>query len=86
MLKGLKGILEKGLRIAAPIIGTATPLGPIFGAAAGSGIASLIAGDKPRDALLQAGLAGLGGKFGLFGGTPAQAASSGSSGFQVILF
>ena len=82
MLKGLKGILEKGLRIAAPIIGAATPLGPIFGAAAGSGIASLIAGDKPRDALLQAGLAGLGGKFGLFGGTPAQAASSGSSGFS----
>ena len=78
MLKGLKGILEKGLRIAAPIIGAATPLGPVLGAAAGSGIASLLAGDKPRDALLQAGLAGLGGKFGLFGkGAPAQATSGG---------
>ena len=78
MLKGLKGILEKGLRIAAPIIGAATPLGPVLGAAAGSGIASLLAGDKPRDALLQAGLAGLGGKFGLFGkGASAQPTSGG---------
>ena len=78
MLKGLKGILEKGLRIAAPIIGAATPLGPVLGAAAGSGIASLLAGDKPRDALLQAGLAGLAGNFGLFGkGAPAAQATSG---------
>ncbi len=68
MLKGLSGIIKSAVQIAAPIIGAATPLGPIFGAAAGSGIASLLGGAKPRDALLQAGLAGLGGaaysKFG----------------------
>ena len=54
MLKGLRGILEKGLQIAAPIIG-----GSMFGApgaAFGSGIASLISGDKPQDALIKAGL------------------------------
>ena len=57
MLKGLRGILEKGLQIAAPIIG-----GSMFGApgaAFGSGIASLIAGDKPQDALLKAGVASI---------------------------
>ena len=54
MLKGLRGILEKGLEIAAPIIG-----GSMFGApgaAIGSGILSLIKGDKPQDALIKAGL------------------------------
>ena len=53
MLKGLKGILEKGLQIAAPLIGNAILPGG-FGAAAGTGIASLLAGANPRDALLQA--------------------------------
>jgi len=67
MLKGLKGILEKGLQIAAPIIGNMLLPGGI-GAAAGSGIASLLAGNKPRDALMAAGIAGLGAsRFG-FGG------------------
>ena len=59
MLKGLPGILEKGLQIAAPIIG-----GSMFGApgaAFGSGIASLLSGDKPQDALVKAGLAGIAG-------------------------
>ena len=53
MLKGLRGILEKGLQIAAPIIG-----GSMFGAPGamfGSGIASLLSGDKPQDALIKAG-------------------------------
>ena len=59
MLKGLKGILEKGLQIAAPILGNAILPGGI-GAAAGSGLASLLTGNKPRDALLAAGIAGLG--------------------------
>jgi hypothetical protein len=57
MLKGLKGILEKGLQIAAPIIG-----GSMFGAPGamfGSGIASLISGDKPKDALLKAAASGV---------------------------
>ena len=59
MLKGLKGILEKGLQIAAPLIG-----GSMFGAPGamfGSGIASLLSGDKPKDALIKAGLSGIAG-------------------------
>ena len=69
MLKGLKGILEKGLQIAAPILGNAILPGGL-GAAAGSGLASLLTGNKPRDALLAAGIAGLGAsKFG-FGKAP----------------
>ena len=75
MLKGLKGILEKGLQIAAPIIGNAILPGGI-GAAAGSGLASLLTGNKPRDALLAAGIAGLGAsRFG-FGKGPVQTGSS----------
>jgi hypothetical protein len=62
MLKGLKGILEKGLQIAAPFIGNAIIPGG-FGATLGSGIASLLTGNKPKDALLSAGatyLSGIG--------------------------
>ncbi len=71
MLKGLKGILEKGLQIAAPIIGnTILPGG--LGAGIGSGLASLLTGNKPQDALMAAGIAGLGAsKFG-FGRTPVE--------------
>ena len=58
MLKGLRGILEKGLQIAAPIIGNMILPGA-GGAMLGSGIASLISGQKPKDALIQAGIAGL---------------------------
>ena len=61
MLKGLSKILKSAVQIAAPIALSATPLGPVFGAAAGSGLASLLAGEKPQQALLKAGLAGLGG-------------------------
>ena len=59
MLKGLKGILEKGLQIVAPIVG-----GSMFGAPGamfGSGIASILSGDKPRDALIKAAASGLAG-------------------------
>jgi len=71
MLKGLKGILEKGLQIAAPIIGNAILPGGV-GAGIGSGLASLITGNKPQDALMAAGIAGLGAsKFG-FGKAPVQ--------------
>jgi hypothetical protein len=59
MLKGLRGILEKGLQIAAPIIG-----GSMFGAPGamfGSGIASLLSGDKVQDALIKAGMSGMAG-------------------------
>ena len=71
MLKGLSSIIKSAVQIAAPIIGAATPLGPIFGAAAGSGIAGLLAGQKPEQALKQAAAAGLAGftadKFGMLG-------------------
>ena len=71
MLKGLKGILEKGLQIAAPIIGNAILPGGV-GAGIGSGLASLLTGNKPQDALLAAGIAGLGAsRFG-FGKAPVQ--------------
>jgi len=66
MLKGLRGILEKGLQIAAPIIG-----GSMFGAPGamfGSGIASLLSGDKAQDALIKAGMSGIAGYRGQ-GGT-----------------
>jgi len=62
MLKGLKGILEKGLQIAAPFIGNAILPGGL-GATFGSGIASLLTGNKPKDALMSAGatyLSGIG--------------------------
>ena len=67
MLKGLKGILEKGLQIAAPFIGNMLLPGPM-GSALGSGIASLLTGNKPKDALISAGLSGLAGYRGQ-GGT-----------------
>jgi hypothetical protein len=62
MLKGLKGILEKGLQIAAPFIGNMILPGA-GGAMLGSGIASLLTGNKPKDALMSAGatyLSGIG--------------------------
>ena len=66
MLKGLKGILEKGLQIAAPLIG-GSMFGP-FGAAAGSGIASLLSGNKLKDAAMAAAFTGAGSKFGFLPG------------------
>ena len=69
MLKGLKGILEKGLQIAAPFIGNMLLPGPM-GSALGSGIASLLTGNKPKDALLSAGAGYFGNKMGMFGDSP----------------
>ena len=60
MLKGLKGILEKGLQIAAPFIGNMIMPG-VGGSMLGSGIASLLTGNKPKDALLSMGGAYLSG-------------------------
>ena len=57
MLTGIKGIFEKIMKVAAPAIG-----GSMFGAPGamfGSGIASLISGDKPQDALLKAAASGV---------------------------
>jgi polyhydroxyalkanoate synthesis regulator phasin len=62
MLKGLKGILEKGLQIAAPFIGGALfPGMGSFAAPFATGLASLLTGNKPKDALLSAGGAFLSG-------------------------
>ena len=67
MLKGLSGILKTAVKVAAPFAGAALfPTMPFMGPALGSGIASLLAGDKPQEALLQAGLSGLAGSRGLF--------------------
>ena len=85
MLKGLSSILKKAVQVAAPIIGAATPLGPIFGAAAGSGLASLLGGAKPKDAIISAGLAGLGGKMGLFGGSAGTKSALDSAGGDRIV-
>ena len=76
MLKGLKGILEKGLQIAAPFIGNMILPGG-FGSALGSGIASLITGNKPKDALMAAGAGFLGGKF--LGDSPLAKTTQGKS-------
>jgi hypothetical protein len=85
MLKGLSSILKKAVQVAAPFIGAATPLGPIFGAAAGSGLASLLGGAKPKDALISAGLAGLGGKMGLFGQAAPGSSTGGSNSIGEML-
>ncbi len=63
MLKGLKGILEKGLQIAAPMIGGM--FGGPGGAALGSGVASLLTGNKVQDAIASAGIGYLGSKAGI---------------------
>ena len=63
MLKGLKGILEKGLQIAAPIFGGM--VGGAGGSALASGIMSLLAGNKPKDALMSAAVSGFGSKMGI---------------------
>lgn len=54
MLKGLKGILEKGLQIAGPLLGNMILPGGL-GSALGGGITSLLTGNKPKDALMSAG-------------------------------
>ena len=59
MLTGIKGIFEKIMKVAAPAIG-----GSMFGAPGamfGSGVASLISGDKPQDALKNAVLSAVAG-------------------------
>ena len=63
MLKGLKGILEKGLQIAAPMFGGM--IGGAGGSAMASGIMSLLAGNKPKDALMSAAVSGFGSKMGI---------------------
>tara|TARA_R100001163_G_C5043456_1_gene181173 strand:+ start:397 stop:1407 length:1011 start_codon:yes stop_codon:yes gene_type:complete len=88
MLKGLKGILEKGLQIAAPFIGGSLfPGMGSFAAPFATGIASLLTGNKPKDALLSAGgayLSGVGNPQGspLKGLLPGQQAGPASTTVQ----
>lgn len=63
MLKGLKGILEKGLQLAGPVVGGM--FGGPAGAALGSGVASLLTGNKIQDAVTSAGIGYLGSKAGI---------------------
>lgn len=76
--RGVSGIAKsvgKALKKAAPVILpialAATPLGPIYGAALGSGIGTLISGGSTEDALRNAILAGASGAVysGVTGGT-----------------
>ena len=87
MLKGLSSILKKAVQVAAPIFGsTLTPFAPGLGAAVGSGLAGLISGQKPRDALVSAGISGLAGQMGLLGGGkgPATVQTGGSNTQRVL--
>ena len=63
MLKGLKGILEKGLQLAGPVVGGM--FGGPAGAALGSGVASLLTGNIIQDAVTSAGLGYLGSQAGI---------------------
>jgi hypothetical protein len=59
--KAVKSVVKKAAPIVLPIVLGATPLGPVFGAALGSGIASYISGGDMGDALKAAAIsAGIG--------------------------
>lgn len=84
VVKGVGKVLKKAAPIVLPIIGTAV-LGPVWGAALGSGIATLINGGSLKDAAISAAIsggigaftAGIGGP-GTFGQNLSQAVDAGS--------
>jgi hypothetical protein len=61
--RGLKNVFKKIAPVVLPAVLASTPLGPIYGAAAGTGIASLAQGKSIkkslRDALISGGVSGL---------------------------
>jgi len=57
VVKGVGKVLKKAAPIILPIIGTAV-LGPVWGAAVGSGIATLINGGSLKDAAISAAISG----------------------------
>ncbi|WP_273072086.1 hypothetical protein [Marinobacter sp.] len=61
--RGLKKAFKKIAPVVLPVLAASTPLGPIYGAMAGTGIASLAQGKSLkksfRDALISGGIAGL---------------------------
>jgi len=83
-VKGVGKVLKKAAPIILPIVGTAV-LGPVWGAALGSGIASIINGGSLKDAAISAAIgggigavtAGFGGP-GSFGQNVSQAMDAGS--------
>ena len=69
--KSVGKALKKAAPVILPLALAATPLGPIYGAALGSGIGTLISGGSPEDALRNAVIAGASGAVysGIRGGT-----------------
>jgi hypothetical protein len=59
LFKGLVKVVKKVARVVLPIALAFTPLGPIYGAALGSGIATLINGGSFKDAIKSAAITGL---------------------------
>ena len=59
--KSVKKVVKKVAPIVLPIALAMTPLGPVYGAALGSGIATLIQGGSFKDALKSAAISGLSG-------------------------
>jgi hypothetical protein len=59
LFKGLVKVVKKAATVVLPIALAFTPLGPIYGAALGSGIATLINGGNFKDALKSAAITGL---------------------------
>ena len=58
IVKSVGKIVKKAAPIVLPMVLAATPLGPVFGAALGSGIASFISGGDMGDALKAAAISG----------------------------
>lgn len=58
-IKGVGKVLKKVAPVVLPIVLAMTPLGPIYGAAMGSGIATLINGGSLKDAVKSAAVSGV---------------------------
>ena len=76
-VKSVGKVLKKAAPIVLPIALAATPLGAVYGAALGSGIATLMQGGSPKDAVKNAVIAG--GTGALFKGFTGDAGSFGKN-------
>ena len=77
-LKGVGKVLKKAAPIILPIALAMTPLGPVYGAALGSGIGTLAQGGSMKDAFKSALISGAGGA--LFAGASAKLGGTGTFG------
>jgi hypothetical protein len=75
--KGVGKVLKKVAPVVLPLVLASTPLGPVYGAAMGSGISTLIQGGSAEDALKSAVIAG--GTGALFKGFTGDAGSFGKN-------